>query len=137
MPSRSQKIIPGFPFFSLLPRNDGAASEQGSGLWELPPSLLCTSEFVFHLEATDKFLKNRVKNLPESVIQERNYEQEEFLHRLARHREAHLKNETALEYFEDLEISPVLLGDLRNRTFFQTIFTLLGLKSERTLKTAF
>ncbi|CAF95192.1 unnamed protein product, partial [Tetraodon nigroviridis] len=66
-------------------------------------------EFVFYLDASDEFLKDRVKSLPESVIQERNYEQEPFLQRLAKHREDKLKNETALEYFDDMDISPVVL----------------------------
>lgn len=52
-----------------------------------------------------------MKNLPESLIQEHSYEQEPFLERLAKYREDQLKNETALEYFDDTDVSPVVLGD--------------------------
>lgn len=85
-------------------------------------------------------MKNRVKNLPQSVIQEHNYEQEPFLQRLAQHREDNLKNKTAVEYFEDMDISPVVLGDPRNCTFFHNIFILfilLCFSSEATLKRPF
>lgn len=77
----------------------------------------CASDFVFYLDASDEFLKDRVKTLPESLIQECNYEQELFLQRLAKHREDKLKNETALEYFDDMDISPVVLSKPLNCTF--------------------
>lgn len=79
--------------------------------WRFHRRLLCPSEFVFYLDASDEFLKDRVKNLPESLIQEHSYEQEPFLERLAKYREDQLKNETALEYFDDTDVSPVVLGD--------------------------
>lgn len=66
---------------------------------------------VFYLDASEEFLKERVKNLPESSIQEQLYEEEPFLQRLAKHTENKMKNEAALEYFEDIDVSPVLLGN--------------------------
>lgn len=88
------------------------SSEQRSWRWFWCfHCVVCVSEFVFYLDASDEFLKDRVKNLPESLIQERNYEQEPFLQRLAKHREEKLENKTALEFFDELDISPVVLGD--------------------------
>ncbi|XP_056624060.1 adenylate kinase 7 isoform X1 [Triplophysa dalaica] len=65
-------------------------------------------EFVFSLNATDVFLKNRVLNLPESLVEGTSYSPEQFLQRLARFRERNVEDETLLNYFEDLEIHPEL-----------------------------
>ncbi|XP_056333136.1 adenylate kinase 7 [Danio aesculapii] len=63
-------------------------------------------EFVFSVNATDDFLKTRVLNLPETVVEGTSYMPEQFLQRLARFRERNLEDETPLNYFEDLEIHP-------------------------------
>ncbi|KAM9341251.1 adenylate kinase 7 [Symphorus nematophorus] len=66
-------------------------------------------EFVLCLDASDAFLKDRVMNLPERLVQEYNYEQEHFLRRLASYRETNLEDETVVNYFDELEISPLYL----------------------------
>ncbi|KAK2878932.1 hypothetical protein Q8A67_019723 [Cirrhinus molitorella] len=63
-------------------------------------------EFVFFIDATDVFLKNRVLNLPETVVEGTFYTPEQFLRRLANFRERNVEDETLLNYFEDLEIHP-------------------------------
>ncbi|KAI2654253.1 Adenylate kinase 7 [Labeo rohita] len=63
-------------------------------------------EFVFFVDATDDFLKNRVLNLPETVVEGTSYTPEQFLRRLANFRERNVEDETLLNYFEDLEIHP-------------------------------
>nr|XP_055029242.1 adenylate kinase 7 [Misgurnus anguillicaudatus] len=63
-------------------------------------------EFVLSLNATDAVLKNRVLNLPESLVEGTSYSPEQFLQRLARFRERNVEDETLLNYFEDLEIHP-------------------------------
>nr|XP_006632319.1 PREDICTED: adenylate kinase 7 isoform X1 [Lepisosteus oculatus] len=63
-------------------------------------------EYVFSLDATDEFLKNRVLNLPESVVAGTHYTQDQFLRRLAAFREANVEDETVLNYFDELEIHP-------------------------------
>lgn len=73
---------------------------------------VCASEFVVYLDASDEFLKDRIKNLPESLVQEHNYQQRPFLQRLATYRADQLKNETPLEYFDEIDVSPVILSNL-------------------------
>lgn len=88
-------------------------------------SVLCPSEFVFYLDASDEFLKERVKNLPESLVEEQSYEQEPFLQSLAKYREDKLRNDSALHFFEETDISPIILGNQRNWILFIfKIFTL-------------
>lgn len=72
---------------------------------------MCASEFVFCLDASDDFLKDRVMNLPERLVQEQNYEQEHFLRRLAKYRGNKLENETVVEYFDEMDITPLYLGN--------------------------
>ncbi|KAM9432425.1 adenylate kinase 7 isoform 1-T1 [Salvelinus alpinus] len=63
-------------------------------------------DFVFSLDTSDAFLKNRVLNLPESLVEGTSYSQEQFLRRLARFRESNVDDETVLNYFEELDIHP-------------------------------
>lgn len=71
----------------------------------------CTTEFVLCLDASDAFLKDRVMNLPERQVQEHNYGQEHFLRRLATYRESNMEDITDVNYFEELDISPLYLGN--------------------------
>ncbi|XP_044231976.1 adenylate kinase 7 [Thunnus albacares] len=66
-------------------------------------------EFVLCLDASDGFLKDRVMNLPERLVQEYNYEQEHFLQRLDGYREKNTEDETVVNYFDELDISPLYL----------------------------
>ncbi len=76
-------------------------------------SSVSSSEFVFFVDATDVFLKNRVLNLPETVVEGTSYTPEQFLCRLANFRERNVEDETLLNYFEDLEIHPEHLGNVK------------------------
>lgn len=68
-------------------------------------------ECVVYLEASDELLRDRVMNLPEKVIQEHNYEQDHFLGRLSKYRENDAENDTVLQYFDEIDISPLHIGD--------------------------
>lgn len=72
---------------------------------------MCASEFVLYLDASDAFLKDRVMNLPERLVQVQNYEQEHFLRRLATYRANALENKTVVEYFDEMDITPLYLGN--------------------------
>lgn len=74
-------------------------------------SPVCGIEFVLCLDASDAFLKDRVMNLPERLVQEQNYEPEHFLQRLARYRENNVEDETVVNYFDELDITPLYLGN--------------------------
>ncbi|KAF7651825.1 hypothetical protein LDENG_00104690 [Lucifuga dentata] len=60
--------------------------------------------FVLTLDASDAFLKDRVMNLPERLVEEKNYQQEHFLQQLARYRADNLLDTTVLNYFDELDI---------------------------------
>ncbi|XP_069392386.1 adenylate kinase 7 [Paralichthys olivaceus] len=66
-------------------------------------------EFVLCLDASDAFLKDRVMNLPERLVQEHSYKQEQFLQQLARYRENSLEGETVVNYFDELDVAPLYL----------------------------
>lgn len=68
------------------------------------------AEFVLCLDASDAFLKDRVMNLCERLVQEHNYEQEHFLQRLDMYRENSMEDETVVNYFDELDITPLYLG---------------------------
>ncbi|XP_028253226.1 adenylate kinase 7-like [Parambassis ranga] len=63
-------------------------------------------EHIFALHASDDFLTNRVKELPQSLAEKMRYTQEEFLCRLMRYRQLSSTGDTLLDYFDELEIHP-------------------------------
>ncbi|XP_077411413.1 adenylate kinase 7 isoform X5 [Vanacampus margaritifer] len=66
-------------------------------------------EFVLCLDASDSFLKDRVINLPEKLVQEHKYEQEHFLQILAKYRDKNMEEENVVSYFEEFDINPLLI----------------------------
>lgn len=68
------------------------------------------TEFVISLTASDEFLKNRIINLPESVVAGTHYTQDRFLQSLNNFREINVEDETVLNYFDELEIHPQFIG---------------------------
>lgn len=74
-------------------------------------------QFVISLEATDEFLKNRVMNLPESLVAGTHNTEKELLRRLADYRALNTEDETVLNYFDELEFHPEHIGNLKEITF--------------------
>lgn len=72
--------------------------------------VLCFTEHVIALEASDDFLTKRVQGLPESVAEEMRFTQDEFGPRLIRYRQRTSAEETLLDYFDELEIHPEYIG---------------------------
>ncbi|XP_056402090.1 adenylate kinase 7 isoform X2 [Hyla sarda] len=66
-----------------------------------------TPDYVISLDASDEFLKNRVINLPESIVAGTHYAQDRFLRALATFREINTEDETVLNYFDEAEIHPL------------------------------
>ncbi|CAI5697324.1 unnamed protein product [Oreochromis niloticus] len=64
-------------------------------------------EFVLCLEATEAFLLDRVLNLPETCVQEHNYEPENFSRRLAAYKEKQSEDDMVLNYFYEHDIIPL------------------------------
>uniref|UniRef100_A0A672I329 Adenylate kinase 7b n=1 Tax=Salarias fasciatus TaxID=181472 RepID=A0A672I329_SALFA len=69
-------------------------------------------KFVLCLDASDDFLIDRVINLPESVVQKHNYEQEHFLRRVAEYRK-NADADPVINYFLEMDVAPLHLGDAR------------------------
>lgn len=69
------------------------------------------TEYVFSLDATDEFLKERARNFPQSIAEEMQYTQDEFLQRLSMFRDANMGEESVLDYFDELEIHPEHIGE--------------------------
>ncbi|KAK2825840.1 hypothetical protein Q5P01_020054 [Channa striata] len=68
-----------------------------------------TPEFVLCLDAPDALLKDRVMNLPESVVQLHNYEPEHFEQRLTKYRKINIQDENVVNYFDELDINALHL----------------------------
>ncbi|XP_061742393.1 adenylate kinase 7-like [Nerophis ophidion] len=66
-------------------------------------------EFVVCLDASDDFLRDLVINLPEKLVQEHKYEQDNFLKNLSKYRESNVEEETLLKYLEELDITCFLI----------------------------
>ncbi|MEQ2184516.1 hypothetical protein GOODEAATRI_008774 [Goodea atripinnis] len=75
--------------------------------------LVSAAEFLLCLDASDSFLTDRVINLPEEVVQELDYEPEQFLSRLAIYRGNNQEDKTVLNFFEELDVRLLYLGNLR------------------------
>ncbi|KAI4891646.1 hypothetical protein NFI96_024852 [Prochilodus magdalenae] len=105
-------VLDGFPktyeqakeLFAAVDDDDEEEGEEEVQSKALPHKKKIIPEFVFSLDATDAFLKKRVLNLPESVVEGSSYSQDKFLRRLASFRESNSEDETVLNYFEELEI---------------------------------
>lgn len=70
-------------------------------------------ELIITLQASNEFLKDRVMNLPEEVVQGTHNTEEEFMRRLQDFRNINVEDETVLNYFDELEIHPeaIVIGE--------------------------
>ncbi|KAF5275019.1 hypothetical protein FQA39_LY06956 [Lamprigera yunnana] len=69
-------------------------------------------DYVISLEATDDFLCNRIMALPEREIRGTHYEEETMLRRLAEFRANNNEDNTVLNFFDEMEIHPILLNTM-------------------------
>ncbi|XP_012326692.2 adenylate kinase 7 [Aotus nancymaae] len=88
-------------------------------------------EFVCALDASDEFLKERVINLPESIVAGTHYSQDRFLQALSNYRDINLEDETVLNYFDEIEIHPIhidvgKLEDAQNRLAIKQLIKEIG-----------
>ncbi|XP_029094539.1 adenylate kinase 7 isoform X4 [Monodon monoceros] len=94
-------------------------------------SLEQNAEFVCSLDASDEFLKERVMNLPESIVAGTHYSQGQFLRALSNYRDINTEDETVLNYFDELEIYPIhidvgRLEDAQNRLAIKQLIKEIG-----------
>uniref|UniRef100_A0A8B9QE86 Adenylate kinase 7 n=1 Tax=Apteryx owenii TaxID=8824 RepID=A0A8B9QE86_APTOW len=136
MPCRNQGyVLDGFPETydqakDLFNLEDEDEEEEIKG--KIPKcDKLITPEFVISLTAPDEFLKNRIMNLPESVVAGTHYTQDQFLRSLNLFRELNTEDETVLNYFDELEIHPQIIDvakfeDPENRIIVKDIIKEIG-----------
>jgi adenylate kinase len=81
-------------------------------------------EFIFCLEANDEFLRNRVMNLPESVVHGTHNTETELNRRLTQYRNNNDEENTVLTYFDEREIDPIKIDVTKDScvVFGQSLF---------------
>uniref|UniRef100_A0A8B9LGF6 Adenylate kinase 7a n=1 Tax=Astyanax mexicanus TaxID=7994 RepID=A0A8B9LGF6_ASTMX len=87
--------------------------------------------YIFSLDATDEFLKERVLELPQNLAEEMHYTQDEFLQCLSTFRAQNTEDETVLNYFDELEIHPEHIEinstiDSENKAVTEKIIQIVG-----------
>ncbi|XP_078303781.1 adenylate kinase 7 [Panthera onca] len=136
MPCRNQGyILDGFPETydqakDLFNQEDEEEEEEVRGKM-LPFDKLIIPEFVCALDASDEFLKERVMNLPESVVAGTHYSQDRFLRSLGSYRNINTEDETVFNYFDEIEIHPThidvgKLEDPQNRLAIKQLVKEIG-----------
>jgi len=71
---------------------------------------LLMPELVVSLDAGDDFLRQRVMNLPESVVVGTHLTEDGLTRRLMDYRTVNTDDETVLNYFDELEVHPQHIG---------------------------
>nr|XP_003463054.1 adenylate kinase 7 [Cavia porcellus] len=136
MPCRNQGyILDGFPKTydqakDLFNQEDEEEEDEIRGK-EFPVDKLILPEFVCGLDASDEFLKERVINLPESVVVGTHYTQDHFLRALSNYRDMNTEDETVYNYFDEIEIHPIhidvgKLEDAQNRLAIKQLIREIG-----------
>uniref|UniRef100_H0WQ96 Adenylate kinase 7 n=1 Tax=Otolemur garnettii TaxID=30611 RepID=H0WQ96_OTOGA len=136
MPCKNQGyILDGFPKTydqakDLFNQEDEEEEEEVRGKM-IPYDKLIIPEFVCALEASDEFLKERVINLPESVVAGTHYSQDRFLRALSNYRDLNTEDETVFNYFDEIEIHPIhidvgKLEDAQNRLAIKQLIKEIG-----------
>jgi adenylate kinase len=87
--------------------NDDVSSQYNSSI--MP-------DVVISLDASDEFLKDRVMNLPESVVTGTHFTQHEFLSKLSKFRVINEEDSTVLNYFDELEVHPVHIDVMKDNS---------------------
>ncbi|XP_076749056.1 adenylate kinase 7 [Xylocopa sonorina] len=67
-------------------------------------------ELVVSLEASDEFLKERIIQRPEREIQGTHYTEEHMMRRLREYRKRNTDDNTPLEFFDEIEIHPLVIS---------------------------
>uniref|UniRef100_A0A673U6X5 Adenylate kinase 7 n=1 Tax=Suricata suricatta TaxID=37032 RepID=A0A673U6X5_SURSU len=136
MPCRNQGyILDGFPKTydqakDLFNQEEEEEEEDVRGKI-FPFDKLIIPELVCVLDASDEFLKERVMNLPESVVAGTHYSQDRFLRALGNYRELNTEDESVLNYFDEIEIHPIhidvgKLEDPQNRLAIKQLIKEIG-----------
>ncbi|KAJ6661827.1 hypothetical protein lerEdw1_012998, partial [Lerista edwardsae] len=136
MPCRNQGfVLDGFPKTYDLAKDlfnlEEEEEEEDSRGKVQPYDKLIIPDHVISLNASDDFLKDRIMNLPESVVAGTHYAQDRYLRALSLFRELNAEDETVLNYFDELEIHPQVIDvskfeDVENRLITKEIIKAIG-----------
>ncbi|XP_022361120.1 adenylate kinase 7 isoform X4 [Enhydra lutris kenyoni] len=128
----------------VTPKDEGEDEEEGEEEEEeenvedaqelldgIKESMEQNAEFVCVLDASDEFLKERVMNLPESIVAGTHYSQDRFLRALSNYRDLNTEDETVINYFDEIEIHPIhidvgKLEDPQNRLAIKQLIKEIG-----------
>ncbi|CAH0551264.1 unnamed protein product [Brassicogethes aeneus] len=86
--------------------------------------------FVISLKASDDFLNARVMALPESQIQNTHYDEKGMIRRLAEFRANNTEDNSMLNFFDEIEIHPIIINieddDLTLDCILEYLSTIVG-----------
>lgn len=84
--------------------------------------------YVISLQATDEFICERIMQLPEEQVQNTNFEEERLLQRLEEYHLNNNEDNTLLNFFNEIEIHPIMLDVMVDQMepVLITIFQQLG-----------
>ena len=71
---------------------------------------LMMPQLIVSLDANDEFLRQRVMNLPESLVVGTHNTEDGLRRRLAEYRAVNTDEDTVLNYFDELELHPQHIG---------------------------
>jgi len=86
--------------------------EDGESLGTADPQTV--PELVIDFTATEDFLKQRMMNLPEEVVQGTHNTEEGFLRRLAQFTQSRQEEDTVIHWFDEQEIDPIVVDVTQN-----------------------
>ncbi|XP_053140545.1 adenylate kinase 7 isoform X2 [Hemicordylus capensis] len=114
---------------SMPCKNQGYVLDGFPKTYDLAKDLF--NHHIISLNASDDFLKNRIMNLPESVVAGTHYAQDRYLRALSLFRDLNTEDETVLNYFDELEIHPQFIDvskfeDVENRLIVKEIIKTIG-----------
>ncbi|XP_030574781.1 adenylate kinase 7 [Archocentrus centrarchus] len=99
-------VLEDFPQTYAQAKELFSAKEDDATSWKNSLSMIMP-EFVLCLDASEAFLVDRVLNLSERLVQQHNYEPDNFLRRLASYKDKQTADETVINYFYELDIIPL------------------------------
>eukprot|EP00842_Homolaphlyctis_polyrhiza_P001759 jgi/Hompol1/2584/HPOL_001428-RA len=117
------------PDSDLLHELHSSASDDDIKDDKIPPAdELITPEFVFSLEVTDQAIKQRIMKLPEAAVTGTKNSEEALTKRLEEFRKANTDENTVLNYFDELEIHPIILSAESTETheIMETVIKAIG-----------
>jgi adenylate kinase len=118
------------PKCSSVHTTDLASEDSSSDERSLAYDDLTIPDFVFSLEASDQFIKQRIMKLPESAVAGTKNAEDALTKRLEDFRKLNTDELTVLNYFDELEIHPVIinveLGENQIDAAFEKMIKIVG-----------